>query len=451
MFELSIFDQIPSLGAYTVLCLLWPIEDAAKDEVVTALEKASLTLTKSFPFLAGQVINEKAKGTEDTSSGTYRVADYEPHNGKPPVRVKDCTSLCPSYEELRKARAPMSMLDSSILSPMKGLPYYYDGSEPRPVFILQVNWVKGGLILTSACMHNALDMTGMGHLIRLLAQALRGENFTETQIRDGNVDRTTLLPLLKPDEKPLALENCRCPSSLSNPAFGGSPNPAPWRLFNFPGQKLVELKKEAAKESGAGKDVSYISTNDALTAFVWKHHLVAKAARLGNEAESTLIRALNVRRNLDPPLSPGYMGHCVGCVSTTGPVHQLATAPLPATTAQLRRTRHQVDDYYVRSMATTLASLEDKTTFAYGAKFNPDTDLMVSSWADLGLYQQSFGPLLDKPEFVRRPTFADLQGLVYYMPRTDDGSIAVALSITEGDAKALMEDPVWASYAERID
>jgi len=94
MYELGIFDQIPSLRAYTVVSLLWPIDNASRDKVVTALENASLTLTKSFPFLAGQVINEKQKGTEDTSSGTFRIADYEPHDGQPPIRVKDCTNLC---------------------------------------------------------------------------------------------------------------------------------------------------------------------------------------------------------------------------------------------------------------------------------------------------------------------------------------------------------------------
>ena len=450
MYELSIFDQIPSLGAYTVIALLWPIDHAAKDEVVTALEKASLTLTKSFPFLAGQVINEKVKGAEKTSSGTYRVVEYEPHNGKPPVRVKDCTSLCPSYEEQRKARAPLSMLDASIISPMKGLPSYYDGSEPRPVFVLQVNFINGGIILTSACMHNALDMTGMGQVIRLLAQALRGEKFTEAQIQDGNVDRTKVLPLLGPDEKPLAHENCRCPSSLSNPAFGGGSTPAPWKFFNFPGQKLVKLKEEAAKESGAGTDVPYITTNDALTAFIWQRNAVARSARLGKEAKSTLVRAFDIRRNVDPPLTQGYMGHCVACLSTPVPVEELAAAPLSTATIKLCKTRQEINNYYVRSLATTLHSLDDKTTFAYGAKFNPDTDLMVSSWGELGLYQQSFGPILGKPEFVRRPLFAEMQGLTYYMPRTDDGSIAVAISIREDDAKALMGDPVWASYAETI-
>jgi hypothetical protein len=451
MYELSIFDQLPSLGAYTVISLLWPLDDGIQEEVVIALEKASLALTKSFPFLAGQVVNEKEKGTEGTSSGIYRITDYEPHNGKPPVRVKDVTNLCPSYEELRIRRAPMSMLDGNILSPMKGLPYYYDGSEPLPVFILQANFIKGGLILSSACMHNALDMNGQGQVIRLLAQALRGEKFSEAQIWDGNVDRTKVIPLLKPDETPLAHERLRSPSHLSNPAFGGSPNPAPWKLFHFPGQKLVKLKEEAAKASGPGEDVAWVSTNDALTAFVWQRSLIARSARLGKDAESTLIRALNARRVTEPPLPEGYMGHCVASAFRSGPVHEVAKDPLFETAVQIRKSLKLVDDYHVRSMATTLASLEDKTTFSYGAKFNPDTDLLLSSWAELKLYQCSFGPLLGKPEFIRRPLLTELESLVYFMPRTDDGGIAVAMSLREDDARVLMRDPVWTSYADVID
>jgi hypothetical protein len=451
MYPLSVFDQIPSLGAYTVICLLWPIDDGAHDEIEKALETASLILTESFPFLAGQVVNEKEGGTEDTSSGTYRITNYEPHNGKPPIRVKDCTSLSPSYEELRKRRAPMSMLDGSILSPMKGLPYYYDRSEPLPVFILQANFIRGGLILTSACMHNALDMNGQGQVIRLLSQALSGDKFSEAHIRDGNVNRCEAIPLLKLGESPLAHEGLRCPSSLSNPAFGGSPNPAPWKLFNLPGQKLVKLKEAAAKECRTGKDVAWVSTNDALTAFVWQRITFARSARLGKDTESTLIRASDARRSFDPPIPEGYMGHCVACNFTTGPVEAVVEEPLSTTARKLRKSLDDIDDYHVRSMATTLKSLEDKTTFTYGAKFNPNTDLMVSSWAELGLYQCSFGPLLGKPDFVRRPLLTQLEGLVYFMPRTDDGDIAVAMSIGEDDTKALMEDPLWRSFAEVID
>jgi hypothetical protein len=451
MYELSVFDQIPSLRAYTVVCLLWPIDEAARDEVVAALRNASLTLTHSFPFLAGQVVNEREKGTENTSSGTFRITEYEPHNGKPPVRVKDCTGLCPSYEDLRKRRAPLSMLDGNILSPMEGLPYYYDGSEPLPVFLLQANFIRGGVILTSACMHNALDMNGQGQVIRLLAQALRAEEFSEAQIRDGNVDRRKVIPLLAPGDKLLAHERVRCPSSLSNPAFGGSPTPAPWRLFNFPGQKLAKLKREASKECSAGTEPGWVSTNDALTAFLWQRSLLARSARLGKDAESTLVRAANARRIFNPPIPEAYMGHCVACGFTTGPVQTVAREPLSITARSVRKSLREVDDYHVRSMASTLKSLEDKTTFSYGAKFNSDTDLMVSSWADLGLYQHSFGPLLGKPEFIRRPLLAQLESLVYLMPRTDDGGVAVAMSMRAEDAKALVQDPLWTSYAELIE
>ena len=451
MYELSIFDQIPSLGAYTVVSLLWPIEDADRDEVVIALEKASLALTKSFPLLAGQVVNQKQKGSESTSSGTYRITDYEPHNGQPLVRVKDCTNLCPSYEELRKTKAPISKLDGAILSPMKGLPHYYDGSEPLPVFILQANLVKGGLILTSAGMHNAMDMNGQGQIIRLFAQALRGERFSESQIREGNVDRTKVIPLLKPSEKPLAHEMLRCPSSLSNPGFVGSPNPAPWKTFNFPGHKLAKLKEQAAKECTADKDVAWISTNDALTAFLWQRSLLARSVRLAKDSESTLVRAVDARRSLCPPIPEGYLGHCVACYFTKGQVQTVAKDTLSKTAVQIRKALNEIDDFHIRSMATTLKSLEDKTTFSYGARFNPDTDLMVSSWADLRLYQCSFGPLLGKPEFIRRPLLTQLESLVYLMPRSDDGGIAVAMSMREDDAKVLMEDAVWNAYAEAIE
>lgn len=93
-------------------------------------------------------------------------------------------------------------------------------------------------------------------------------SFSEAQIWDGNVDRRKVISLLAPSNKLLAHERVCCPSSLSNPAFGGSPTPAPWKLVNFPGQKLNKLKEEASKECSAYTEPAWVSSNDTPATFL---------------------------------------------------------------------------------------------------------------------------------------------------------------------------------------
>ena len=98
-------------------------------------------MIESFPFLAGQVILE---GKDATSSGVYRVVAREDVDI---LNVKDCTSSCSSFADIVAARAPASLLDGNLLAPMKGIPEAHDAATGLPVFLLQLNIVKGGVLM----------------------------------------------------------------------------------------------------------------------------------------------------------------------------------------------------------------------------------------------------------------------------------------------------------------
>src|SRR5271156_56535 len=149
----SIFGQL-LLDTYTVILLGFRIPDTvSRDAVVANLDQSALKLTSIFPFLAGQVVVE---GKDAMSTGNYRTVPYEPHTGKSVVRVKDCVELCPSFDELAAAKAPISLLDGDILSPKKGFMHQYDmATTENPVLIIQANFIKGGLLLCFASQHNA--------------------------------------------------------------------------------------------------------------------------------------------------------------------------------------------------------------------------------------------------------------------------------------------------------
>ncbi len=292
-------------------------------------------------------------------------------------------------------------------------------------------------------------MIGQGQLIRLFTAARRDEKISEAQIRVGNADRSRIVPLSSPEDKLLPHSGFRRPSQLKSPGWAGSPAPAPWRIFNFPGPKLVKLKEEAAKECGSDKKVGWLSTNDAVVTLLWQRLSVARAKRLGPDTKTTLIRAMNARRAAK--VSNNYLGHLVACTWTPLPMSAVADSPLSSTAVEVRKSLNEIDYHHVRSLVTQIHAEKDKTTFGYEATMNPETDIMLSSWAELGTYQCDFGPLLGKPGFVRRPLLTECQSLGYFMPRTDEGDIALEISLAPEDAKALVEDAVWMEYAEVID
>jgi hypothetical protein len=150
LLALGPLGQMPSLSRYTIITLGFALED--RSDIQSILERAANEIVDSFPWLAGQVVVEKpAEEDKLTSSGTFKIIEYKPHEGKSKfVHVKDCRDLCPSFAELVKSRAPASVLDGSIICPVYGASSLYPEDFIKPVVIMQANLIKGGLLYVSS-------------------------------------------------------------------------------------------------------------------------------------------------------------------------------------------------------------------------------------------------------------------------------------------------------------
>ena len=439
------FGQLTFLKSYTQLCIGFHISNAsiAEDALTSAIQKAAAKLTDAFPWLAGQVIVEaEANGLCD--SKPFKIVPYEKHTVNPPVVVTKLLNI--DYDEIVQKRAPFSMLDGNILAPRKGLPSSYDKEEePAPVFIIQANFVKNGLLLTFAAQHNIMDMNGQGHLITLFAKALRGESFTQTELTEGNRDRRNLIPLLGPNDPLRDLSMFIVNADTPPP----QPYPATWVYFRFSREKLNELKAKALTSITNANTSLQPSTNDVLTAFIWKTVSTARSSRLSPTDRTILSRGCNARRILNPPLSPAYMGHCVACTFNPMPINQLVDASLGDIALSLRQSLNAVDDYFVRSLVTLISRTADKGSISYAAQVDVSKDILVSSWAEQKSACLDYG-VLGTPDFVRRHRFTALEGLVYLMPRTRDGDIDVAICLRDTDFEGLKKNGVWACFAEYV-
>ncbi|KAL9043676.1 MAG: hypothetical protein Q9214_003145 [Letrouitia sp. 1 TL-2023] len=408
--------------------------------VTSTLQQAAQRLIEFIPWLGGQVVSQKQTGKSDI----YQVVPYD--DPCPPIlRIKHLDEFS-SYEELRKARAPASKLDASITAPMKGFPDSPDPSVPRPVLAIQANFLYGGLILCFAGMHNVMDGNGLGQLVKHFATLCRGEQIAFRDIEAILLDRKHIPPPLQTDQPLLDHSNVRKKAEQSTDA-GAHEFRSIWSYFSISSAKLAQLKAEASKDIKNKDD--WVTSNDALTALMWKAVTKARSARLDRGEQTTLVRAVNGRRKVKPPIPDGYIGNSVHATFNSLTIEQVAEeASLSELAQRVRKATNEIDDHYVRSFAALLRAEPDLRDIVFAMR-SPDRDLLVSSWATLPVYVD-FGSTIGKPEFARRPTGAPWESVVYIMPKSPDGGIDLTICMRKDDLARLQEEQDWTTYAEFI-
>jgi trichothecene 3-O-acetyltransferase len=134
-------------------------------------------------------------------------------------------------------------------------------------------------------------------------------------------------------------------------------------------------------------------------------------------------------------------------------LQKLAEEPLDGVTSQLRSALDPKTSNlgcHTRALAIFLNRTPDKNIISFTATLDLSADIMFSSWAKLDRYELDFNLGLGKPEAVRRPQFEPVESLIYLMPRTLDGEIAVATCLRDGDMERLRADEEFAKYGRYI-
>ncbi len=439
----------PSLfKLYTQICFCFSMPDASSypaiiDPLLNGLER----LSASFPWLAGQVV------TTHPGDGSADIFAIKPLHQVPESVVVDYRQqpLIPTMDALRRAEFPFSMLDESVVAPRRTISGASD-PETAPVFLLQVTLIAGGLLLTFLGQHNTMDMTGQGQIMRLLAKACRDEPFTDEEISSGNLARRDLIPLLDEsyERGPELAYQIVQPRPVSDDI---PPQPSPpectWAYFTFPSASLTSLKSMAMENITI--PVTYISTDDALSAFIWQSVIRVRLPRLHSTTSSTLARAVDVRRYLHVPQT--YTGVMQNMTYHTYALKKLVEEPLGNVASRLRKFVDPKTSnlaYNTRALATVLDRAPDKSIVSITATLDLEVDIMLSSWSKVDCCDLDFNLGLGKPEAVRRPRFETVESLIYLMPRARDGEIAVAICLRNEDMERLRADEEFTRYGKYV-
>lgn len=450
----DVVGQFPQLKTYNQGVLIFGLSpDVTHESVVAALRRAIDTLIRLVPWLGEQVVHEP-QGEGFSSLCRTRPFPATVQDKKILI-VKDCADLCPSYEELQQHGAPVSMLNGKILCPLPAFPLGYNDTDTAypPVMVLQANFIKGGLVLNFSNQHNMIDGVGAFAYFKLLSLAMRGEEIPQSLVDQANMDRSKVIPLLDPGE-PLRDHShlLRPPTTTAPPQR--PPPPSRWALFRVLRKSLPGIKQSASKKDQFVDDkVEYVSTNDALCAFYWKR---LAAVRLANRSvdpnsQSKFLRAMDARAAVRTP--PGYLGQMVYHAATRFAYHELASPELSlsAVASRLRADLNASNsEWAVRSYATFVAGVPDKSTLVYGGGFDPVLDIGNSSMSQLDFTALDFG-VLGKPAFLRRPDLTPVPGVMYvFAPEGEAGDLPVLVCLSDSDINGLRADGEWGPNTEYV-
>uniref|UniRef100_A0A060T6C0 ARAD1C18326p n=1 Tax=Blastobotrys adeninivorans TaxID=409370 RepID=A0A060T6C0_BLAAD len=422
----------PLFKLYTQLSLCFALpQDSAKDQnhIVGILNNGLQRMSEAFPWVSGQVT------FSEEDSGTYRIV---PLKRKLQAIVNDLTGdKSISMDRLRKARFPFRMLDESILAPRPTI----SGPEPPvdwPVFFVQATFVQGGVILTFVTQHQVMDMVGQEAVMRLLSKACSKESFTEEELSSGQLQSDIITPLEQTD--------LQIPES--SPVAHSQTADCSWTYFAF-SQKALRQLRSIAEEHLEG--VEYVSSDDALTAFIWQSVTRSRLDRLNSDNEVKLARAVDVRRYLDVHAS--YPGLVHFMTYHTFEVRKVVNEPLGHIASDLRKSvdpRISTLAHDTRSFMALIDSLPDKAVVSFMSDQDPTVDISISSWSKVDAYNLDFGLGLGKPEAVRRPKFTPVESLVFFMPRAPNGEVVVGMCLREDDLGRLQADEWYSKFADYI-
>ncbi|KAF3067395.1 Trichothecene 3-O-acetyltransferase [Daldinia childiae] len=452
----DVIGQFPQLKTYSHALAIFPLSpEVSQDSVVAALKDAINQIISKVPWLGEQVVHE---GQGFGNSGVIRTRPLPSGiSGSDILYVRDCTNLCPSYDDIVQRGGPISSLDGNILCPFPGFPMSYDVEKMgfAPVVAVQANFIKGGVILNTANQHNMVDTSGVFVFNSLLAIAMQGKDIPQAYIDQANIDRTKVIPLLDPGQP------IRDHSYLLKSAF--TPTPAPpsklpvsplkWACFRVFQKAMPMIKAAASVKDEFDSSVSYISSNDALCAFYWKR---LAAVRIANgsvtpSSVSKFSRAIDVRAAVGCP--PGYMGQMIHHAITRFSYRDLASPELTlsAIASRLRAELNQsANEWAVRSYATFVAGVADKGQLVYGGGLNPALDVGSSSVSQLATGLVDFG-VLGKPTMTRRPNLAPFGGIMYTLPPEDESRyLPVIVCLSERDLEGLRQDKEWGAATQYV-
>ncbi|KAL9593883.1 MAG: hypothetical protein Q9219_007334 [cf. Caloplaca sp. 3 TL-2023] len=425
--------------------------DEERAHIRLALHRGLEETIKRIPLLAGNV-SSAANGTGNLCVMPGKGVEFY---------TKDLSDNSGwSYRDLEREKFPLGRMDGSVLSPID---FFSSDAEPA-VTLAQANFLDHGVLLTLCVHHAVMDISGVATVLRVWAKQTRmisttgqslGNNETDRSM--DFLDRTRLLELSNPQSTadPIKLPQYRLvappPWSSENQSPPAPPlPPMVAKIFHFPMLSITRLKEASQPPQPTG---NFISTNDAISAFLWRSITLARFSKCSPEKTpriSALGFAVDGRSRLEPPLPKDYLGNVNIYAYSSLPVSTMfadLNTAIPQIAAKVRTSVTETTDTRIRDIVAFIKSVPRVTDIIPGFDSFLGPDVAITNWSGTGLGDLQWGTL-GQVQAVRLPK-ASFDGLCIVLPRCNEG-LDVVLGLEEETMKRLCDDEEWNEYVEII-
>jgi hypothetical protein len=224
------------------------------------------------------------------------------------------------------------------------------------------------------------------------------------------------------------------------------------QVFYFSPESLKALKAEASPANATEQsDQKWISTNDALSALLWRTVMAVQSPldTLEGDPVSVFNIAIDGRQRTNPKVHPDTLGCFLEYVAVSVSIRKmLSTLHVADLAILIRKAILRADDQFTDDVVALVDQLEDVDRLVPTAFLDvPGFNCVQTSWLNFKLYGLEWGPLLgNRIEAVRMPHVGVINGLQVVLPVLPDGGMEILVGVDEGCLDRLLTDPLFTKF-----
>ncbi|KAF2249408.1 hypothetical protein BU26DRAFT_565060 [Trematosphaeria pertusa] len=472
------------------------------------------TLLSTNSWLCGTIRNNIA--TSENRAGTRFLSSPLTANGNnlrgdnvtaapdsthPHLSIQDLSQHAlyadKDYEALVSEHMPSRYLNAKLLVPSRETGVAGMSSVLRA----RVSFIRHGAFLCLCTSHAVMDATGLGKIAEAWAMLARGdivENLHHWPISEqelglnvgGKGTKADVYGKLKGRKKlwhMLGLDYRQKELTSAMLARDIPRRETATRIFGLSAEQLLLLKESCGVdpansnlgeeqyrefgEEAVERDVnssskesmrsggSWVSTNDALSALLWRCVVRARLRTASDLAKSsTMMYAMNIRGLLPYDLSESdakmrrerIANVVVYSINETPAKHLVTIQSLGDTAKDIRAavSSHKQPDT-LRDVLRLAASIPDVSHLGLVYPTWLAEDVVISSLFGLQLYRthwgRAFGGSRTAPDYVRFPEGV-FEGITFIMPQRENGDVEVVVTMIKEDMEVLLQDVEWGEH-----
>ncbi|RDW67450.1 uncharacterized protein DSM5745_09316 [Aspergillus mulundensis] len=422
------------------------------EQVARVIQSGYEALTRRIPVVGSEAVPDQTWH----QAGVMKLQGTGDKEGARLV-VKDLRSSYPStYAELKARNFPVAAFDAETLCRRSVWPR---AGERLPVSLVQANFIRGGLLLTWCIFHMAGDGRSFYLWTKVWAEECRraqGIEIAEPVQFPGAVwkDRKQVM-------KPSGNNAGKIEDHPEYTLLPFTPQGAPPKMlsqshrgqvFYFSKESLAALKAEASPANATQPtDQSWVSTNDALSALLWRTVMAVQSPleTLEGDPVSTFNIAIDGRARTSPKVHPDTLGCFLEYVAIKLPIRKiLGELNIADLAIQIRKAIIRADESFTDDVVALVDKLEDVDRLVPTAFLDvPGFNCIQTSWIGFEMYGLDWGSLLGKGiEAVRSPHVGVLNGTQVVLPVLPDGGMEVVMGVEGTCLQTLLRDPLLTRF-----